>query len=102
MSVLTCAAPQANFASREDIKAIMTKRISRVLEVFRNVEATHLVLGAWGCGAFGCDPIDIDQIFAKALNNQYDGVFDFISFAIADWSPGPRNLGPFVSAFGNG
>ena len=101
MSVLTCAAPQANFASREEIKAIMTKRISRVLEVFRNNEASHLVLGAWGCGAFGCDPNDIAQIFAEALNNQYDGVFDFISFAIADWSPGRRNLGPFVSAFGN-
>lgn len=99
ISVLTCAAPQAAYASRQQIRELMTSRIHRVLEVFRAKQATQLVLGAWGCGAFGCNPDDIAEIFAAALTGPFDGVFDRVVFAIADWSEDRRLLRPFERAF---
>jgi uncharacterized protein (TIGR02452 family) len=102
ISVITCAAPQAAYASRQQIRELMTSRIHRVFEVFRAKQATHLVLGAWGCGAFGCSPDDIAEIFATALTGPFDGVFDRIVFAIADWSEDRRILRPFERAFVDG
>lgn len=99
MSVVTCAAPQAAYTTREHVRELMNKRIHRVLDVFRTHGATHLVLGAWGCGAFRCDPDDVADIFAEALQGPFDGVFDHVCFAVADWSEDRRNLGPFVRAF---
>lgn len=100
MSVVTCAAPQADYATREKVRELMTKRIHRALDVFRAHHATHIVLGAWGCGAFGCNPDDVAEIFVEALRGPFDGVFDHVCFAIADWSEERRNLGPFARAFG--
>lgn len=44
--------------------------------------ATHLVLGAWGCGAF-CNPPDkVAEIFKHLLETSYKGRFQFVAFAI--------------------
>ena len=45
-----------------------------------------LVLGAWGCGAFGNDPSCTAVDFRRALENDSCGAFSEIVFAITDWS----------------
>ncbi len=58
-----------------------------------------LVLGARGCGAFGSDPAHTATDFRSALENEFTGAFSDIAFAISDWSPERRFLGPFRDAF---
>ncbi len=60
-----------------------------------------LVLGAWGCGAFGNEPHATAADFRAALAGPFDGAFDQVVFAITDWSPERRFLGPFHDAFRN-
>ncbi len=57
------------------------------------------MLGAWGCGAFHNDPHRTARDFRFALENDYGGVFSEVVFAIADWSPERRYLGPFRDVF---
>ena len=58
----------------------------------------RLILGAWGCGAFGLDSAMMAGIFAEALK-EFGGAFDEIAFAITDWSPEQRFIGPFQHVF---
>ena len=58
-----------------------------------------LVLGAWGCGAFGNDPARTARDFHGALAGAFAGAFEEVVFAIADWSPGRRYLAPFRDLF---
>ena len=102
MDVLTCAAPIARLdwsgVSIDEGAEIMDQRIARVLDIAIAYGFTDLVLGAWGCGAFGNDPQRIAQLFAKHLSerSQY---FDSVVFAIADWSEDRRFLQPFSVHF---
>jgi uncharacterized protein (TIGR02452 family) len=70
-----------------------------VLAIARAYGYTALVLGAWGCGAFGNDTHRTASDFRQALENEFDQVFSDIVFAITDWSPERRFLGPFRQAF---
>jgi uncharacterized protein (TIGR02452 family) len=58
-----------------------------------------LVLGAWGCGAFGNDPVRTAKDFRTALEQHFCRHFSEVVFAIADWSPERRFLGPFRDEF---
>jgi uncharacterized protein (TIGR02452 family) len=58
-----------------------------------------LVLGAWGCCAFYNDPHRTDVDFRQALQNYCDGAFSDLVFAITDWSPERKFLGPFRDVF---
>lgn len=94
LSVLTCAAPYAPGIGLERSGELLAARIRRVLAIAAAYGYTGLVLGAWGCGAFGNDPARTARDFEIALND-LDGVFTEVCFAIADWSPHRRFLGPF-------
>ncbi|MGA3112901.1 MAG: TIGR02452 family protein [Syntrophobacteraceae bacterium] len=58
-----------------------------------------IVLGAWGCGAFGNDSHEIAQLFYRALEQNFKGVYRQAVFAIVDWSRDQRFIGPFHEAF---
>lgn len=58
-------------------------------------------MGAWGCGAFGNDAELTAQHFRTALEGEFKGVFSDIVFAITDWSPERKFLGPFSDVFRN-
>jgi len=70
-----------------------------VLAIARAFVYSTLVLGAWGCGAFGNDPHRAAVDFREALENDFRGAFSDIVFAITDWSPERRFLGPFRDVF---
>jgi uncharacterized protein (TIGR02452 family) len=73
--------------------------VHRVLAIASSYGHAALILGAWGCGAFGNDSHRTAKDFRQALENDYLGAFSDIVFAITDWSPERRFLGPFRDVF---
>lgn len=83
-----------------EIEGAMWKRILKLLAVAHAHGHEALVLGAWGCGAFGNDGQMVAGLFKKALGENYAGSFKKVVFAITDWSPEKRYIGPFQEEFG--
>jgi uncharacterized protein (TIGR02452 family) len=99
LSFLTCAAPYAPAIGQPEAGDLLQSRIHRVLAIARSYGYAAIVLGAWGCGAFANDPHRTAVDFRQALENEFKGAFSDIAFAITDWSPGRRFLGPFRDVF---
>lgn len=93
--IITCAAPNKKEAKRngitdeENTKALK-ERISFILDIAAKNKVDVLILGAFGCGAFGQDPNEVKKIFMKLSNNY---IFKKIIFAI----PSGSNLDAFRS-----
>jgi uncharacterized protein (TIGR02452 family) len=104
-AILTSPAVQANavrqyMPEEEDrIGVVMWSRILKVLAVAVKHNHSSIVLGAWGCGAFGNDGYEIAGLFKKALDENFAGVFEEVIFAITDWSNDDRFIGPFREVF---
>ena len=99
LSVLTCAAPFAPHVGRDRAAELLRVRILRVLAIMAAHGYEGVVLGAWGCGAFGCDPHTTARDFRDALFGPFRGLFREVVFAATDWSPERRTLGPFRDTF---
>jgi uncharacterized protein (TIGR02452 family) len=99
LSFLTCAAPYAPDVGQPEAGDLLRQRIRRVLAIARAFGHPSLVLGAWGCGAFVNDPARTARDFRQPLETAFAGVFVEIVFAITDWSPERRFLGPFREVF---
>ena len=99
LSFITCAAPYAPTVGQPESGDLLQKRIHRILEIARAYGYTDLVLGAWGCGAFGNDAGRTAKDFRQALEGEFRGAFTQIVFAITDWSEERRFLGPFRDVF---
>jgi uncharacterized protein (TIGR02452 family) len=99
LSFITCAAPYAPGVGQPQSGDLLQQRIHRVLAIARAYGHSSLVLGAWGCGAFANDPYRTARDFRKALENEFSGAFSDIIFAVTDWSPERRTLGPFRDVF---
>ena len=99
LSFLTCAAPYAPTVGQPLAGDLLRKRIHRVLAIARAYSHRELVLGAWGCGAFKNDPHRTAKDFRSALEVNFNGAFSRVVFAILDWSPERKFLGPFRDVF---
>jgi uncharacterized protein (TIGR02452 family) len=105
---ITCPAVNARVALERDpgcrpaIRTTMARRIERVLAIAAAHGHTQIILGAWGCGAFGNDPQEIAMLFRAAMGGPYRGTFTEVVFAILDWSATQSIIGPFAQAFGDG
>lgn len=99
LSFITCAAPYTPVVGQPQSGDLLRKRIYRVLTIARTYGHSTLVLGAWGCGAFANDPHRTAIDFREALENDFSGAFSDVVFAIADWSPERKFLGPFRDVF---
>lgn len=85
VSVL-CAAPIVDGAknrpyTRAEYTTLLSNRIAGILSVCAKMEYKKLVLGAWGCGSFGNDPILVARLFEKNIR-QFEGFFDEVEFAV--------------------
>ena len=104
-SFITCAAVNSRVVlgqdrgRRREVRDAMHERIHRVLAIAATQGHGSLVLGAWGCGAFGNDPEEIAGLFHGALAWDFRGVFSRVVFAITDWSESERYIGPFRKMF---
>ena len=101
LDFVTGAAPYAPTVGQPRSGDLLQKRIHRVLAVARAYGHSALVLGAWGCGAFRNDPVRTARDFRHALENEFRGAFEVVTFAVTDWSPERRYLGPFRETFAN-
>lgn len=101
-TILTCAAPVAARLPGHDLTPLLRGRIDRILAVSASSGCHALVLGAWGCGAFKNDGRTVATLFRDALAGTYRDAFETVVFAITDWSPERRFLGPFRNVFGAG
>ena len=99
LSFLTSAAPYAPAIGLATSGDLLRRRIHRVLAVASAYGHEALVLGAWGCGAFGNDPHRTAADFRHALETDFRGHFSDVVFAVTDWSPERRTLGPFRDVF---
>ena len=84
---------------RAEIRPAMWTRILKVLSAGVTHGHDAMVLGAWGCGAFGNDPTEIAELFRQALDANFRGTFRRVAFAVLDWSPDQRTIGPYQESF---
>ncbi|CAE7376116.1 PRCP [Symbiodinium sp. KB8] len=85
VSLVTAAAPNINFAKEVYDLDLMANTIRAIFLVPRMArpELDTLILGAWGCGAFGCNPQHVSDLFARAVVNEGLGnLYKEIHFAI--------------------
>ena len=107
-SVLTCAAPKLVKGEKLNMKnyrSLVYNRIGYMLTVLAHQGFKNLVLGAWGCGAYGNDAAIISDLFkASIVNSKYKGysyneVFDSITFAVLDKTDSQYNFKQFKRNF---
>lgn len=90
--VITCAAPNKKAAQKYNnvpdyiIEKLMKDRILSVLKVAQQNKVEVLILGAFGCGVFGNDPLTTAKIFKECLTKYqyYRDVFKLVVFPIPD------------------
>ena len=87
-------------ARLDELGAVYDDRIGRILSVAALHHHDAVVLGAWGCGAFGGSAEDVAARFDAALRGDFRGVFAEVVFAVLDTSPERRTIGPFARRFG--
>ncbi len=107
-TVITAPAPNGGPLLRDDpsagpsIRETFRRRWANVLAIAEAHAHRTLVLGAWGCGAFGNDPVVSAATLAETLaSGRFDGAFDAIAIAIPDQGKqGHRNHTAFAETFG--
>ena len=103
VAVITIPAPNrfgaALFASGKTIEETMLRRIRIMLRIAAKKGYRNLVLGAWGCGAFGNKPEEVSGYFKKVLVEEaYGKCFEEVCFAIYGKTDG-RNIEAFRETF---
>ena len=89
VDVVTCAAPNLNHIknsggkvpSEKELLSIFKERLSRVLALALQNKCDTVILGAFGCGAFGNPPRIVARA-AKEVAEEYRYAFKTIEFAV--------------------
>lgn len=85
--VITCASPNKKAAQnnkkykKEDNTEALEERIKFILDIAKDNNVDTLILGAFGCGAFGQDPKEVANIFKRYLSTTHK-CFKKVIFAI--------------------
>ena len=111
VAVMTCAAPMIKKGleglTDPQYQELVYNRIVGMLTVAAYLGYEVLVLGAFGCGAFGNDAKVVSDLFYKALKEfDFDGMkakdlFRRIDFAVLDRTPDQYNFKEFSRNFSN-
>ena len=109
VSVMTCAAPMLAHGleglSQQQYEEMFYRRIEDMLKLAAHLRYENLVLGAFGCGAFGNDARLVSDLFLRALKEfDFDGmkekdVFRYIGFAVLDRTAEQYNFREFSRNF---
>lgn len=98
VNVITCAAPNLRTRSlqipygenrgyettEDELRSVLIKRIRRIFSIAAAEENEVLILGAFGCGAFGNPPALVADVFYQTTQ-EYRHKFVAIEYAI--WHP---------------
>lgn len=109
VAVMTCAAPMVTSGMEGMTDAqyqdMVFRRITGMLKVAAYMGYQFLILGAFGCGAFGNDAHVVSDLFYKALKEfRFDGMrvkdfFRHVDFAVLDRSVNQYNFKEFSRNF---
>jgi len=92
LSIVSAPAPNVRAMSVEDtrdenledvIRDALYYRAGKLLQVAALHSHKNIILGAWGCGAFGNDPSQVASIFAGLVNDATP-YFERVCFAVYD------------------
>lgn len=82
------------------IAAVMSERIEKMLALCVHKKQQALVLGAWGCGVFRNDPLQMAEWFRQhLLEHGYARAFKHITFAVYDTSKQQNTRNAFQQTF---
>ena len=84
VDIITCPSAATRDAvgmTTEELRGILTYRLDGIIKSAIYNRAEVLILGAWGCGAFGQNTEVMAEIFSNVLSH-YKGYFKIIEFAI--------------------
>lgn len=76
--VITCPAPLGNVATEDTL----IRRIKCIIGSAYHNGVSQLILGAWGCGAFGCNSYTVARAFKKVLDDY--SIFNKVVFVIKE------------------
>ena len=76
-----------------------TRRVAAQLDTLIEKKVRHVVLSAFGCGAFRNPASEVAAVYAEEVGKRMDA-FDVIAFGIFHAGYGPNNFAPFEAAFG--
>jgi uncharacterized protein (TIGR02452 family) len=104
VDVITCAAPyltKKRYVNQTVLRNLLKSRIRNILEAAIDNEAEVLILGAFGCGAFGNPPEVVAKAFREVLaERRYGSAFARVVFAIRSSVGGdPYTVCPNIAAF---
>lgn len=104
VDVITCAAPylaKRRYVNKTVLVNLFKARIRNILEAAIDNEIEVLILGAFGCGAFGNPPEVVARAFREVLEEQrYGTAFARVVFAIRSSVDGdPYTVCPNLAAF---
>ena len=109
ISVLTCAAPMVIYGieglTQQQYQDMLFQRIWAILKVSLSYGYPNIILGAWGCGAFGNDAALVSDLFYRAFyEHKEDGFcmndyFQRVTFAVLDRSTILYNYKQFSERF---
>lgn len=102
ISLVTAAAPNVRFASELDDPDLVRKALWTIFVApkMREPQVDTLILGAWGCGAFGGDPHRMSDLFLQALIQENLGrLYREVHFAIPVTNSKDINFQTFRNAF---
>ena len=78
----------------------MYSRILKILAVAKAQKQEALVLGSFGCGVFGNNPVMVAKLFKEALkDNRFENQFKEVVFSIYEGTPQKPMLNTFKRAF---
>lgn len=103
-SVITSPAPNAGEVlardpgAKEQVRKALARRGRQVLAAAAERGHRVLVLGAWGCGVFRNDPVEVAEVFASALEDS-GGTFERVVFAVYHRGGEGPNLQAFRERF---
>lgn len=103
-SVITAPAPNAGAIRQnkpedmQHVESTFERRFKNILSVAKRHGHSHVVLGAWGCGAFRNDPKMVAGTARRALKS-FEGAFEEVRFPIPSFNKlSKANLEVFRSA----
>lgn len=102
-AVITAPAPNrrgaAVMASAGTVRNTFLRRIRMILAIAAEQRYRSVILGAWGCGAFGNDPKTVAEVFWEVLvSERFGTAFDEVCFAVYG-NPQGKNYRAFASVF---
>ncbi|MFI0484735.1 TIGR02452 family protein [Actinomadura sp. 9N215] len=105
VAFLTSPAPNRgairDAAKAERIRDVLGLRARKLLAVALANEHRRLVLGAWGCGVFRNDPVEVAEVFAEQLRpgGEFADRFEHVVFAVWDTAKGAPRHAAFHNVF---